>query len=59
MMEVPAALGEGIQPRELHRLHLKTSNVSIRHNDAIINMILTFPLFATLLTIDIDRGEEE
>jgi hypothetical protein len=57
--EVPAALGEGIRPRELHPPHLKTSNVSIRHNDAKINMILTFPSSLQLLTIDIDWGEEE
>jgi hypothetical protein len=57
--EVPAALGEGILPRELHPPHLKTSNVSIRRNGAKINLILTFPSSLQLLTIDIDRGEEE
>jgi hypothetical protein len=57
--EVPAALGEGIRLRELHPPHLKTSNVSIRRNNAKINMILTFPSSLQLLTIDIDRGEEE
>jgi hypothetical protein len=57
--EVPAALGEGIWPRELHPPHLKTSNVSIRRNNAKMNMILTFPSLLQLLTINIDQGEEE
>jgi hypothetical protein len=57
--EVPAALGEGIRPRELDLPHLKTSNVSIRRNDAKINMILTFPSSLQLPTIDINQGEEE
>jgi hypothetical protein len=50
--------GRGDPVRELHPRHLKTSNVSIRRNDAKINMILTFPSSLQLLTIDINRGEE-
>jgi hypothetical protein len=51
--------GRGVQPRELHPPHLKTSNVSIRLNDTKANRILTFPSSLQLLTIDIDQGEEE
>jgi hypothetical protein len=51
--------GRGVQPRELHQPYLKTSNVSIRLNDAKANRILTFPSLPQLLTIDINQGEEE
>jgi hypothetical protein len=56
--EVPAALGEGIRPRELHPPHLKTSRGEYRINNAKANRILTFPSSLQLLTIDIDQGEE-
>ena len=56
--EVPAALGEGIRPRELHSLYLKTSRGEYRLNDAKANRILTFPSSLQLLRIDIDRREE-
>jgi hypothetical protein len=57
--EVPAALGEGIRPRELHSLYLKTSRGEYRFNDAKANRILTFPSSLQLLTINIDWREEE
>jgi hypothetical protein len=56
---MPAALGEGIRPRELHPPHFKTSRGEYRLNNAKINRILTLPSSLQLLTIDIDQGEEE
>jgi hypothetical protein len=56
--EAPAALGEGIRPRELHPPHFKTSRGEYRLNDTKANRKLTFPSSLQLFTIDIDRGEE-
>jgi hypothetical protein len=53
--EVPAALGEGIRPRELHPPYSKTSRGEYRLNNAKINRILTFPSSLQLLTIILIR----
>ena len=53
-------LWEGGPAEELHLRHIKTSRGEFRLSyDAKANRILTFPSSLPLLTIDIDRGEEE
>jgi len=56
--EMLAAVGEGIQLRELHPPHLKHQQVSIQSQRCKGNQKLTFPSSLQLVLIDIDQGDE-